>query len=96
MADLRADIPGNRPPDVTGDDLVDRDVFDVTGLRVGRATAWRAASEALDVELSDDARDVLPRRVASLSIPLDWVSDVRDDGIHLARPGTDLLQNDRA
>ena len=87
--DIREEIPGNRLP--PGEDLVARDVFDVTGARIGRVARWLPAEGAIAVDLSQQGQDALGEPASGVAVPAAWIATVREEGVFLDHAADDLF-----
>lgn len=85
-------------PDVTVDDLLDKETYDVNGHHLGRITLCRednAGLRSFDVELDRAARRALQTERSTLTVPADEVV-ATDFDVTLAEEGLLLAHPERA
>lgn len=74
--------------------LQDKDVFDVNGIKLGRVTRALAEEGALlrlDVTLTPNARGILDAPQDVVGIPTAWIAGLKGHDIHLRKAGEEIV-----
>lgn len=81
----------------TAQQVEDRDVFDVNGLRMGRVTRCFADEEGrlerCEVTLNPNAQGTLRAPANTTVVRPEWIADLASDGIHLSRAGEQVVRD---
>lgn len=75
-------------------DLVDRDVYDIHGRKLGRVTRCFAEEGELfrcDVTLTDNAKSLFRPGRDVAGVPATWIARVDHEGVRLRKAGEEVL-----
>ena len=78
-------------------DLVDRDVYDVNGAKLGRVSRCFAEEGALtrcDVTLTPNAQQLFESGQRVAGVPATWISGVDERGVRLRKAAEEILHPD--